>query len=119
MSPHPQTIFISSSRDMTGWAALTAECVRDFAGRYGLSELRVLDYRDIDPADVNHVASWQDNIGSPSELGVALTIVLFGERVGTPLPSDFRPRQQISEKLRRAGHDWIWVPGVDPEPMPE
>jgi len=42
-------VFVSSSRDMADWAAHTIAHVRDFAQRHGLSDLEVLDYRDIDP----------------------------------------------------------------------
>jgi hypothetical protein len=61
----------------------------------GLVDLDVLDYRDADPAEVDHGASWQDNVGAPSALGAALTIILIGERLGTPLPETFRLRDSI------------------------
>ncbi|MBF0564303.1 MAG: hypothetical protein HQK89_03585 [Nitrospirae bacterium] len=112
-----QIVFVSSSWDMADWAALTVAYVRDFSARHGLSELEVNDYRDIDPSDVNHAATWQDNVGAPSRMNTALTIVLLGERLGTPLPADFKLKEDIYGRLKRDGHDWVHVAGMSPEPM--
>jgi hypothetical protein len=116
--PKPRTVFISSSRDMTHWAALAIAHVRRFAVRHGLTDLDVLDYRDIDPAEIDHVESWQDSVGAPSRrTDTALTLVLFGERIGTPLPSSFRLKQDIHARLRRDGHDWVHVAGLSESPI--
>ena len=116
-APGPRIIFVSSSRDMADWAALTITQARDFADRNGIPDLYVLDYRDIDPADIDHAVTWQENVGAPSRMDTALTVVLLGERVGTPLPATFRLKQDIRERLLRAGYDWVHVEGLSPDPI--
>jgi hypothetical protein len=105
-------VFLSSSRDMTEWAGVAIGHIRDFAARHGVSDLSILDYRDIDPADLDHSATWQDSIGAPSRMETVLTLVLLGERLGRPLPPTFRLKEDIHERLQRAGHDWVHVAGV-------
>ena len=83
--------------------------VWDFGTRHGLSDLAILDYRDIDPADVDHAISWQDNVGAPSGMDTALTVVLLGERLGTPLPATFLLKHDIHARLQRDGHNWVHV----------
>lgn len=109
-----QTVFISSSRDMAEWAALATEQIKDFADRNGVADLQPLDYRDIDPARLDHAGTWQDSIGSPSGLGATLTLILLGERLGTPLPPDFALRHDIFERLSKARYDWVHVAGASP-----
>lgn len=105
---------------MTGWAALAAAQVRDFATRHGLHDLGVFDFRDIDPAQVDHAPSWQEHIDSPSTRSAALTLVLLGERVGTPLAKSFAGGADIARRLQRRGIDWVHVAGVhDGDPPPE
>lgn len=117
MSFKSQIVFVSSSRDMAEWAALTSAHVRDFGRRHGLPNLEALDYRDIDPANLDHATTWQDGVGSPSRAEVALTVVLFGERVGTPLPASFGLKEDIYSRLVRAGYDWVHVTGMSPHPL--
>ena len=112
MRAKPPTIFVSSSRDMAEWAAFATAHIRDFAARHGLTDLHIFDYRDIDPAALDHSATWQDNLLAPSQMDAALTLVLLGERIGTPLPPTFRLKEDISERLRSAGFDWVQVPGT-------
>jgi hypothetical protein len=112
-----QIIFVSSSRDMAEWASLTSAHVRDFARRHGLPNLETLDHRDIDPADLNHAATWQEGVGAPSQAEVVLTIVLLGERVGTPLPDSFGLKQDIYRRLARSGYDWVHVAGMSPHAL--
>ncbi len=112
-----RAVFISSSRDMTGWAALTITQIRDFAERHGLTDINVVDYRDIDPANIDHATTWQDSVGAPSRLDTALTIMLIGERIGTPLPATFRLKQDIFDRLQRDGYHWIHVNGLSPDPI--
>lgn len=114
MQQQPRTVFISSSRDMTEWAALGAATVRDFAERHGLADLHIVDYRDIDPAALDHGLTWQDSVGAPSRMETVLTLVLLGERVGTPLPATFRLKHDIHARLQAAGHDWVHVAGMTP-----
>lgn len=101
-------VFISYSRDMVEWAYEAQMAIEAFD-----PDLSALNYRDIDPATINSGEAWQDLIKAPSQCGAALTIVLFGERVGLPLPVTFRQRADIAERLKRHDFDWIYVPGVD------
>jgi hypothetical protein len=109
-----QTVFISSSRDMAEWAALAMEQIKDFADRNGLADLQPLDYRDIDPARLDHAGTWQDSIGSPSRLGATLTLILLGERLGTPLPPDFALRHDIFERRRKRATTGFTLPVPPP-----
>jgi ankyrin repeat protein len=117
MHSRSQIVFISSSRDMAEWSSLTSAHVQNFARRHGLSNLETLDYRDIDPADIDHAATWQESVGAPSQAEVVLAIVLLGERLGTPLPASFRLKQDIHRRLVRAGYDWVHVAGTSPHPL--
>jgi hypothetical protein len=117
MLSDPQIVFISSSRDMAEWASLTSAHVQAFARRNGLPNLKILDYRDTHPASLDHAASWQDGVGTPSQAEVVLTIVLLGERLGTPLPASFRLKQDIHRRLLRAGYDWVHVAGMSQHPL--
>jgi len=117
MAQKSLTVFVSSSRDMAEWAALAVSKVREFAVDHGLTDLQPFDYRDIDPADVNHSTTWQDNVGAPSRIGSALTLVLLGERLGTPLPDTFMLKRDIYERLQSGGYDWVHVAGMEPLPL--
>lgn len=91
--------------------------VRDFGARFGITDLDVFDFRDIDPSDADHAASWQDNVGAPSRIDPVLTIILLGERLGTPLPATFRLKSDIAQRLRREGCDWVHVAGISQPPL--
>jgi hypothetical protein len=105
-------VFISASRDMASEAARVGLDLRGFANELGLDHIRSVDYRDIDPASLDHGRPWQDHIGQSSAPGIDLVFVLFGERVGKPTPSNFRWAADIAQRLRLAGIDWIHVAGI-------
>ena len=117
MPDKPQIVFVSSSRDMAEWAALATEYLKEFCARHGVPDVRPLDYRDIDPAHLDHSNTWQDSVGSPSSSDSVLTVVFFGERIGTPLPPDFGLRFEIFERLLKAGIDWVHIPGCSTAPL--
>lgn len=107
-------VFVSFSRDMAEWAAAIESTVDRFRRARGL-DLRALNWRDIDPLETTAASSWQDLVGAPSELGARICIVLIGERIGSPLPPDFKRRHGIAERMAANGIDWVRVPGVHPE----
>jgi len=107
-----ETIFISTSRDMDGVAWALSAKLADLSTRLN-EHFRPYYYVETERETLwNHSKTWQSQIPRPADPMVRLTISIFSERVGTPLPKEFRPPAELG--LEKETRIWFSPEGRMP-----
>jgi hypothetical protein len=107
-------ILISYSYDVRDLARAIATRFEERRRSVFNPDYEILDYCDLEPAQLSASESWQDHIINPADSRLRLVICLFGRRVGTPLPATFRGHASFSTALTALGLEGVI--GRDPDP---